>query len=333
MVLAMRHRRSGCIPLRARARTVSITLTAMVSLVAVGSSCTPNRHNDPQPSASQHSGSSAPNATTTPAQLALNRSTDGVFVPWLPIQLRSFTLADARILNVARFKAEASCVRSFGLPFPDVPVAPLDQRQIAFQQNRRYGITDRAEASQFGYHVDPSLAGGDGGTPLIQQLDDSQKTVLYNSAHATSYGGTPLAPDGCLGVATRSIAPSAEYAHSAIGASIAQDGFVQSKNDPRVAAAFAQWSQCMAAHGYNYPDPITAGADPRWTGSQVTRSEVTAALTDIDCKTTTNLISIWSKVEAQIETTMIARNKAAVAASEAALHAQLARADQILARG
>jgi hypothetical protein len=330
MVLGMRYGRSGCIALLARARTVCITITAMVSLVAVGS-CTPNRHNDAQPFASHSSGSSAPNTTTTPAQAALNRSTDGVFVPWLPIQLRSFTLADARILNAARFKAEASCVRSFDLPFPEVSVAPLGQRQIAFQQNRRYGITDRAEASQFGYHVDPSLAGGDRGTPLIQQLDDSQKTVLYNSARGTSFHGKPLAPDGCLGVATQSIAPSAEYAHSEIGASIAQDGFVRSKNDPRVTAAFAQWSHCMAAHGYDYPDPITAGADPRWTGSQVTHSEVTAALTDIDCKTTTNLISTWSKVEAEIETTMIAQNKAAVASSEAALQAQLARAEQILA--
>ena len=86
-----------------------------------------------------------------------------MFVPWLPIQLRSFTLADARIVNVARLKAEASCLRSFGLTFPDLPIAPLSQRDIAFQQNRRYGITDPAEAAKFGYHLDPSALDGNGG--------------------------------------------------------------------------------------------------------------------------------------------------------------------------
>lgn len=331
MVLAVRRGRSGSVTTRARARLVS--LIAILTLFAVSSGCTAKRHTASQPPATQRPASSSPRATTIPPQTARARSTDGVFVPWLPIQLRSFTLADARIVNVARFKAEASCLRSFGLTFPDLPIAPLSQRDIAFQQNRRYGITDPAEAGKFGYHLDPSALDGNGGTPLIEQLDDSQKTVLYNNARLASFQGKPLAPDGCLGQATRSIAGNGEYAHSEIGATIDHDSFQQSMKDPRVTGAYAAWSQCMAGHGYHYPDPITAGSDPRWTGPHVADGEVTTALTDIGCKTTTNLISIWSQVETELQTTMIAQNKAAVASNEAAFHAQMTRAERILAAG
>lgn len=331
MVLAVRRGRSGSVTTRAGARVVS--LIALLTLLAVSSGCTAKRHTASQPPASQRPTSASSGATKVPSQIALDRSTDGVFVPWLPIQLRSFTLADARVVNVARFKAEASCLRSFGLTFPDVSVAPLSQREIAFQQNRRYGITDPAEASKFGYHLDPSVASGDGGTPLIEQLDDSQKTVLYNNAGVASFQGKPLAPGGCLGQATRSIAGNGEYAHSELGATIAHDSFQQSMKDPRVTVAFAAWSQCMAGHGYHYPDPITAGSDPRWTGPHVADGEVTTALTDIGCKTSTNLVSIWSQVETELQTTMIAQNKAAVASNEAAFHAQMTRAERILASG
>lgn len=331
MVLADRRGRQGCVTTRARARTVS--LIAILTLLAVSSGCTAKRHTASQPSPSQRPASTSSSATVSPSQTALDRSTDGVFVPWLPIQLRSFTLADARIVNVARFKAEASCLRSFGLTFPDLPIAPLSQREIAFQQNRRYGITDPAEASQFGYHLDPSIAGGSGGTPLIEQLDDSQKTVLYNNAGLASFQGKPLAPGGCLGQATRSIAGNSEYAHSAIGATIDHDSFQQSMKNPRVIAAFVAWSQCMAGHGYHYPDPLAAGSDPRWTGPHVVDGEVTTALTDIGCKTSTNLVSTWSQVETELQTTMIAQDQAAVASNEAAFHAQMTRAQRILTSG
>ena len=318
---------------RTRARVAGLILTTTIGGVAAVSACTAASRPHPfdgtgRPHAS--GGAGTPTAVSTAGALA-DRHTPGLFIPWLPIQLRTFTIADARIVNVARFRAEATCMHDFGLAFPKIPVAPLSAEEIAARQNRRYGITDPSVAERFGYRFDASMSGGDGGTPLVQQLNNTQKEVFFNATGALSFHGRPLPEGVCLAKTVRDIAGSSEYAHSQIGAAIAHDSFQQSQVDPKVIRVFASWSRCMASRGYKYTNPLVAGLDLiRADPQRATAREITAALTDIDCKTRTNLVRIWFDAESAIEQKMITKNATAVAAAEAAAHSQLARARAIL---
>jgi len=77
------------------------------------------------------------------------------------------------------------------------------------------------------------------------------------------------------------------------GQNLAIQAWLDSKTDPRVVVVWADWRNCMKTKGYNPPgDPVDPKLFPTRTGDQqAPPDEVTAALADIGCKTSTSFVA------------------------------------------
>lgn len=105
-------------------------------------------------------------------------------------------------------------------------------------------------------------------------------------------------PDSCLGAALDSVTPNwadmdglREKAYQLLlVASEVEDGSA-------VRDGYAAWSECMAAAGYDYPDPWSmAEAFP---GDSPTETEKAAAVASANCKHSSGLLRAWSKARAE----------------------------------
>ncbi|MER7001147.1 hypothetical protein [Streptomyces sp. NPDC000410] len=99
--------------------------------------------------------------------------------------------------------------------------------------------------------------------------------------------------------------------------------FRWAEEDPRVRAAFAAWSRCMAEAGHTYKDPWEPNDIPTWEDPA---QENKTAVADVRCKHRTNLAGIWMVVEAAYQHAVVEENRTALNAVEELLHTQLAHA-------
>ncbi|MFD0569403.1 hypothetical protein ACFQ0T_09165 [Kitasatospora gansuensis] len=68
----------------------------------------------------------------------------------------------------------------------------------------------------------------------------------------------------------------------------------------------------MERHGYRYQNPLASVGDRAFDTPEPTQQEKAVALTDMDCKTETDLLKTWGAVEAEIQTRMIEEKSAAL---------------------
>jgi hypothetical protein len=124
-------------------------------------------------------------------------------------------------------------------------------------------------------------------------------------ATGATYAGRPIPPGGCAGQAQRSLG-IVDGLEAGVVASLDFAMFDQSKRDRRVVAGLAAWSSCMATKGFRHQDPFTVAA-AFVTGPAPTGPEINAALADIGCKQSTNLVGIWYGVECAYERAAVER--------------------------
>ena len=89
---------------------------------------------------------------------------------------------------------------------------------------------------------------------------------------------------------------------------LAYESFQRSQEDPRVKAAFAEWSSCMQDKGHKYKSPFDPFADPAFTPPGGAKERKTAE-DDIACKTATNLVGKWYAVESAYQQGLIADHR------------------------
>ncbi|MFB7506015.1 hypothetical protein [Streptomyces broussonetiae] len=108
------------------------------------------------------------------------------------------------------------------------------------------------------------------------------------------------------------------------------------KRDPRLRAAWDQWSRCVAAQGFTrYPDPGAAFADHAWQrdssgNTRHTRRERATAVADVICKRRHHTVEVWHAVRAQQQAADIARHRDRYTAGLQALRTYRANIAEVL---
>ncbi|GAA1182592.1 hypothetical protein F4556_001526 [Kitasatospora gansuensis] len=227
----------------------------------------------------------------------------------MPIERFALTAEESRAVDRAKVLLANECLGGFGLDYR-IPEHP----PLAAESSRRYGISDREVARDHGYHLPPPA----GGTDVPKRPTEAQEAILFGATRAgdpqsTSPDGRPIPPGGCYGAAEARLdggpRPESDIAAASV---IDTESFKRSLEDTTLGQVFRAWSTCMERHGYRYQNPLASVGDRAFDTPEPTQQEKAVALTDMDCKTETDLLKTWGAVEAEIQTRMIEEKSAAL---------------------
>lgn len=216
-------------------------------------------------------------------------------------------------------------------------------------EGRRYGLSDPAEAAQYGYtnleigrtqkppqkpmgpneklvlgglEVDPSLP-----TPM------SQEEAEKSDVATTSVGGQKVPAGGCLRESFLKLnAPSKNSVDIMVPQNFGFDAYARSQEDSRVRKAITSWNACMGKHGYAMDGPM--GLPPGINDSDMgSPKAIAAAKQDVDCKKQTNLVGIWSTVETAYQKRLIEQNAETLDQAKKQLDERMKLAASLIAAG
>ncbi|WP_084425234.1 hypothetical protein [Kibdelosporangium aridum] len=243
----------------------------------------------------------------------------------LPFRDYQMSAAQLDIVERATTVMARTCVQRFGLDWPLPRTEPTEAAVVG--DANRYGIIDRAEVVQRGYHPPPEPQRAPDDTP--PSLD---AVAVYAGKGASVVAGRPVPEGGCVGEARRQLAQGAPAGLSgAEFADLDQQIFLRAQADDRVSAAMANWRACMATSGYHYTDVWAANNDARWATAQPAPGEIATATTDLDCRDASNLVAIWLAVESAYQRQAIAGRSAEFDATATKLRIMVENASRIVA--
>ena len=251
----------------------------------------------------------------------------------LPLETYMASYEDQVTVEQAANDLQQSCMKGYGidLTLPRAGANPPPSDNDA-NIERRYGLTDRAEAEKYGYELPPALQQHTEQT--MRDLSGVEVEVLTGhtkpeppatpqNAKAgepiaapvqgikparAEYNGKTLKTGGCIGWSKQQL--GAQEADPAFVAELAGDSWVQSMKDDKVVKAIAAWSSCMDGKGHaGLADPLKAMDQGVTDDGQPSQESIALAVDDIDCKTQTDLVKIWSGVETALQNKQIADNK------------------------
>lgn len=254
----------------------------------------------------------------------------------LPINAYTMKISEIQQAGLARDLLAGQCMRRFGFTFDAAGLTARSRKAAEndikdngeYGNKRRYGSPSLAHATRYGFQM-PSQVDGTG---LFQPknkeeskrnvrglgfLTPAKEMVLMGLApdgkNAGSVNGQQVPSGGCLGEADRKL--GGNPGEAPLVAKISHESFKRSLTDPTVTAAFAKWSACVKAKGYNWRTPRDAGTGvvPENTsaGSQgvpPSPREIAAARTNFLCQRQVGLVAIWSDFEAKDQQDQIEKN-------------------------
>lgn len=222
------------------------------------------------------------------------------------------------------------CVELFGFQF----AAPAWDKGPAEVPNagqpahyRLYGLLDIDHARVMGYHSYGENVASEAAY-AAKPLPNDYVNVVAAKFGGGVFNGRRIPDGGCLGAAQREVEGVTDLS---MPVQLSFEAWVASKSDSRVMAAFAKWSKCMVASGYQYDNPMDANNDKQWSGATASAKEIAVAVADVNCKVTTNLVGIRMAVNAAYQRMSMSQHGVELAAIKAALARQAATASAILA--
>ncbi|MFF2657182.1 hypothetical protein ACFVUH_07430 [Kitasatospora sp. NPDC058032] len=264
----------------------------------------------------------------------------------LPIEAYLLTTEQSKQLVAARTALTNRCMARFGFVVTPPPAPPGGGSMAKSLTQRRYFVTDVAEAAQYGYtsktptsDEKPSRAPEPPAYLLaLTGSPDGRAAVLPGQTpqgDGKEVNGQKVPPGGCIGEASGRLGATAENGNGGdtqLALDVKNTGWKQSQADTRLLAAFSAWSGCMKAKGYDYPTPIAATDDPQWqtlgAASEKARQTATA---DATCKAEHNVVGIWFTVESAYESALIEQNAEALRAVKQDIDKRVKLAAQALA--
>ncbi|MFD7555976.1 hypothetical protein ACFV9E_15740 [Streptomyces sp. NPDC059835] len=226
------------------------------------------------------------------------------------------------VLDEAQDVLIDQCMQRYGFRYQQRRRADAAARQ---DENRRYGLSDPAEAARSGYtnprsggpaksqqqslgpneklvlnglEVDPSL-------PVPMSQEEAEKSDVAT----TVVGGQKVPAGGCLRESSLKLfTPTKGTVDGMVAQGYGLEAYGRAQKDSRVVAATKAWSECMAQHGYaGFKDPTgpPPGIDESALGSP---QAITMAGQDVACKKETNLVGVWYTVEVAYQQRAIERN-------------------------
>ncbi|MFD9410879.1 hypothetical protein ACFWBN_28180 [Streptomyces sp. NPDC059989] len=189
---------------------------------------------------------------------------------------------------------------------------------------RRYGVSDAAEAERIGYE-NPAAKGTQ--RPPQPPLAPNEKLVLHglevdpskpvpmsqeeaetSDVATTVVGGQKVPAGGCLREsALKLYNPAKDTVDMMVPQEFGFEAFARSRDDSRVRAATASWSECMGKQGYAMKNPLDQ--PPGINDSNISGPQAVAiAKQDVDCKQRTNLVGTWYTVEVAYQKRLVEKN-------------------------
>ncbi|MEV6300355.1 hypothetical protein AB0M02_13200 [Actinoplanes sp. NPDC051861] len=284
---------------------------------------------------------SDPKAAASPA-----RAADGEVI--LPIDEYSLTLPQSSLVERARQMLVRECIQRFGFDLPfDLDrdkkrEASLVEDLGVHGNKRRYGVSDMAAATKYGYHSPSDV---NGTRPAIDVEKEKQASsskalqlVVRGNLQAgqkapVDTAGKELPKGGCNGEVNGRLSADGNIGENAAVAQIARDSYDRSVNDPAVVETFTKWSACMKAKGYDYPMPMEAGGEFDTASRTVGEAEKTAAKADVGCKREHRVLEVWQAYEVRFQSDEIDRQVQQLQAAKAERDDKLRRAAAVVGQG
>ncbi|MBY8888470.1 hypothetical protein K7472_27040 [Streptomyces sp. PTM05] len=247
----------------------------------------------------------------------------------LPLEKFMSTSAQDQVIARGRHRLETTCLRRFGVPATATESAegPPDAANLP----SRYGVSSLAQAERYGYHYTyPTEA-------APARLSEDQYTVLTGHLRPSSSTGTPVVehswhgralPDGgCYGEATRSLFDGAPPDMQQVE-QLDAHSFFQAEDTPGVKGVISAWSACMRRRGYQVASPLSKQLAPA-PGPKPSTDEVDTAVADVECKRSTQLISVWAQAERRIQAMQVRQYQQELESAYRAYSAAVARAADV----
>ncbi|WP_406199916.1 hypothetical protein OH807_18170 [Kitasatospora sp. NBC_01560] len=263
----------------------------------------------------------------------------------LPIEAYLLTEVQQKRLTEARNALVTRCMTRFGFAYAAAPPPDRPGTRPTSLTQWRYFVTDPADAAQYGYTVKGFQAGVKPSQPPLPAAEllaltgspDGGVAPGRTAPGGQDVNGQPVPPGGCVGEANGKLGATEANGNGGdaqLASDIKDSGWKQSQADPRLLAAFAAWSTCMKARGYDYPTPMAATDDPQWQriGAASDKARATATA-DANCKAEQNVVGIWFTVESAYETALIERNAEAMRAVAQDVENRMKLAAQALSQG
>lgn len=262
----------------------------------------------------------------------------------LPLDAYALTPSQLAVYDnaVDRFIAVCMKKQGFTLELPALPTEGLRPTH-----NRRYGLTNLEHAKLYGYQ---RLPRSEAEATATERRLEIGRQLSAEAAIALNGGAGPVELDkpyptvgtGCRGEAVGALGAEDLSPNQAFLEQLELDAYDRSKADPRVQAAFEEWSACMTEAGYDYPTPLEANnddwprtvavatpSDPRHSTSQdplyrteplpVGSRELSVATKDVECNRKANVAGIWYAVETAYQRQVIEKHQEELARIEADL--------------
>ena len=273
-------------------------------------------------------------STAGPAAVSTSGLTKGLI---LPLEAYEETYPESQAIVQARLDLENQCMSQYGF---SLHLADTTANQAinydASNMARRYGLADLSTAESDGYLVLQAEAGA----PSEPAMSTAERYVLTGSTNPAvpqpartsspgDYAGKQIPAGGCVGEAERGI--------SALPTNLLADqldaqSLTTSEADPAVIEVTAKWSACMKQHGFTVASPYDASQLSGQSGAAPGGSlDRTIAVDDVECKQSTNLVTVWFGVETRLQNQYIATNQQALKQQQSELEAAVKSATAIVA--
>lgn len=321
-------------------RRTTVATTVMLAAITLGA-CSSSG------SASDAAKGKAPiDQANWPAEVPTSELVKGLELP-LEAYLPSY--ADQVAVDTALRTLQTRCMSEYGLtvdlPRPGANPPPHSN---AVSIERRYGLSDRAQAQRYGYGLPKELTRSL--ESVEQGLSDIEVEVLTGrkkpefappegaKGSQGHFGGIPqparaehngkkLHEGGCAGWSKRRLKVNEEDA--GFVSRLASTSLSESRPLKPVQKTLKSWSACMKDKGREAADPYRAMEQGYADGDGTTKNAIELALDDIDCKEQTRLIEVWFQEESAVQRRLIEENKGQLAAVKKRMGEVLAAAKAV----
>jgi hypothetical protein len=226
---------------------------------------------------------------------------------WTTNQQRSMTKAESLL--------QSACMRQAGFDLPAVPFHPFTG------VDRRYGLKDLEAARMRGYGLPPM--GPDPQQAYVDALSQEDRREFYRAFLGAPDGAEAGADNaigsvGCAEEARNTIYGSATSSRRAdvlyqMLVRLDAEAYFASEEDGLVQLAKDAWIDCMEGRGYNVSsldDPMDASVLLPAGTPEGGPADIDLAVSVVECNDATDLVEIWSGVEAEIQQKLLTEHRA-----------------------
>ncbi|MEV7416861.1 hypothetical protein [Streptomyces sp. NPDC089919] len=244
----------------------------------------------------------------------------------LPLDAYQDSDEENRRMDAVQDRLTGQCMARFGFAYRPPSGAPAPAAPAADRHRYLYGLADPAYAARYGYDKDAGRL--QPAKPRRAPLSDSAYTVMYGErpgARGVSgpdprsqeeadeadsglrVGDRRVPPGGCEREGYRRLyAPDKDSVDLLYAFGLASEAHTRAGRDSRVRAVLARWSDCLAKAGYpGIATPYDVVEQLGLDGDRAGTRAVRAAVADVACKRSVNLVGVWAAAEAAYQRRLI----------------------------